>query len=473
MSERVVAAVDLGAESGRVLAFGFDGERLRLRESQRFANGAREADGFLRWDFEALWSSVRDGLAEVGAAVGRLDSIGVDSWGVDYGLLDADGALLDDPVCYRDGRTRGLVDEAGRLVGIERLYDETGTQLLEINTIYQLFAEARAGGERLARARRLLLIPDLFHYRLSGTAVSETTIASTTGGYDVRRKAWAGDLLSALGIPTGMLPDVADPGTVLGPVDRDVLGGAPFAGTRVVLPGSHDTASAVAGVPFSHPDAAYISSGTWSLVGLETPEPVVTEASRRANLTNEAGAAGRNRLLRNVMGLWLLQECRREWERERGELDYAELVRLAEASTCDSVIAPDDPELLAPGNMPARIVEHCRRAGQPEPETIGDIARCVLVSLAARYAETIDDLVAVAGRPVPAIQIVGGGVHNRLLNRLTADATGLPVYAGPAEATALGNALVQLVALGELDGLDQAREVIRRGESVEHVEPAG
>lgn len=471
MSEHVVAAVDLGAESGRVLAFGFDGERLRLLESRRFSNGARQSNGFLRWDFEALWTSVRDGLAEVGDAVGRIDSVGVDSWGVDYGLLDGAGRLLDDPVCYRDPRTRGLVDAASDLVGAERLYDETGTQLLEINTIYQWFAEARAGGDRLRGADKLLLVPDVFHYRLSGAAVSETTVASTTGAYDVRRKAWADELLTALGVPTGVLPDVADPGTVLGPVLRDVLDGPAFGSARVVLPGSHDTASAVAGVPFSHPDAAYISSGTWSLVGVETPQPVVTAESRAANLTNEAGVAGRNRLLRNVMGLWLLQECRREWERERGELSYAEIVELAEASTCDSVIAPDDPELLAPGHMPERIVEHCRRAGQPEPETIGDIARCVLVSLAARYAETVTDLEAVTGRAIPALHIVGGGVHNQLLNRLTANATRRSVYAGPAEATALGNAVVQLIALGELDGLDQAREVIAAGESVVRFDP--
>lgn len=473
-SGRVVAAVDLGAESGRVLAYGFDGERLTLLASRRFPNGARESQGFLRWDFEALWTAVRDGLAEIGAQLGRIDSVGVDSWGVDYGLLDANGDLREDPVAYRDSRTSGLLQQAGEAVGLERIYDETGIQLMEFNTIFQLYADARAN--RFNGADRLLLIPDLFHYRLSGVAVSETTIASTTGCYDVRRKAWTTDLLAELGVPAEILPEVVAPGTDLGPLSTALRGGPfdgpAFAGTRVVLPGSHDTASAVAGVPFVDPHAAYISSGTWSLVGLETPSPVVTVATRLANLTNEGGVGGTNRLLRNVMGLWLLQECRRQWQREGTDLSYTELVALAESAFTSTVINPDEPGFLAPGDMVDRIREQARRTGQPEPVTVGDVARCVLISLADRYRRTLDDLIAASGRDIPAIHIVGGGANNHLLDQLTAKATGRPVYAGPTEATALGNAVVQLIALGELADLGEAREVLRTTEKPQVFQPS-
>lgn len=454
-----------------MLAYGFDGAKLTLLTGRRFANRTREADGHLRWDFEGLWSSVQAGLAEVGAEVGRVDSIGVDAWGVDYGLLDAGGALVDQPFCYRDARTSGLVDAAAGVVGRERMYDETGIQLMEINTLYQLYADVRAGGDRFRRARRLLLIPDLMHHRLSGASVSETTIATTTACYDVRRRSWATGLLDDLGIPTGILPEVVEPGTDLGPVLPDVLPGEAFRHARVVLPGSHDTASAVAGVPFAQEDAAFISSGTWSLVGVETGAPVVTAATRQANLTNEGGVFGTNRLLRNVMGLWLLQECRRTWEREGIDLGYAELVALAESSLHGSVIDVDHPEFLAPGDMPARIGEYCRREGIPEPRTVGEFVRCILVSLAHRYARIVDRLAEVTNRPVSTIHVVGGGSNNHLLDRLTANATGREVHAGPTEATGLGNALVQLISLGELSGLEEARQVVRQSEHVRTFAP--
>lgn len=464
MSARTIAAVDLGAESGRVFAGRYDGARIGLTEVHRFPNGARQAGGRLRWDVGHLWAEVRDGLAKAGP----VDSVGVDTWGLDFGLLDEAGDLTGDPVSHRDPRTRGVLAEAVRRTSRERLYEATGTQLLEINSVYQLCAGQRAG--ELAGARLLLMLPDLFHRLLSGSSVAEYTAVSTTGAYDMAHREWATGLLDELGIPTGILPEVVDAGTDLGPL-RPGLGDPR---TRVITPASHDTASAVVSVPFADPAAGYVSSGTWSLVGVETGGAVITEKARRANITNEGGAYGTIRLLRNCMGLWLLQECRRQWAREGHEHAYDELVRLAaEAPAGVSVVNPDHPGFVQPGDMPARIRDYCRRTGQPVPEGVAATVRCVLDSLALGYRATFEDLDVVTGRPVPAVHIVGGGSRNGLLNRLTADACGLPVITGPVEATALGNVLVQLVTLGELAGLDEAREVVRAGEPTEVIEPAG
>jgi rhamnulokinase len=471
VSARTLAAVDLGAESGRVVLGRFDGATVGLEELHRFPTPRRQHDGHLRWDLRGLWEHIRIGLAAAGQAAGRVDAVGVDTWGVDYGLLGADGELLADPVSYRDPRTRGMVAEAARLVGRERLYLATGIQLIELNTVFQLMAEARTG--TLERAARLLLIPDLLHRLLSGSAVAEYTVASTTGAYDMAAGRWATDLLASLGIPTHVLPEVVDAGTDLGPVRLDLPG---FAGTRTITPASHDTASAVVAVPFTETAAAYVSSGTWSLVGVETGEPVVTAAAMAANLTNEGGAAGTIRLLRNCCGLWLLQECRRQWAAEGRDYSYDDLVRLAAAAPPGlSVVNPDHPDFLPPGDMPARLRAHCERTGQPVPADDGAVARCALDSLALGYRRALDDLAAVTGRPATAVHVVGGGSRNQLLNQTVADVTGLPVVAGPVEATALGNLLVQLIALGELADLAEAREVVRAGAAAElrRTEPSG
>jgi rhamnulokinase len=471
MAQRNVAAVDLGAESGRVVLARFDGTKLELEEVHRFPTLLRELDGMLRWDVEDLWRGLRDGLARAGEAAGRVDAVGVDTWGLDYGRLDAGGDLLGDPGCYRDPRTEAMLAEAIRLVGRERLYEATGIQILQINTVFQLMDDARAG--RLDAAERLLLMPDLFHHRLGGDPVSEYTIASTTGAYDMGAGEWALGLLEELGVPAGPLPDVVPAGTDTGKVSLD---GDAWRDARVIAPASHDTGSAVVSVPFTDPGAAYISSGTWSLIGLETPGPVITEAAMRANLTNEGGAYGTIRLLRNGAGLWLLQESRRQWARDGRDYSYAELVELAAAEPPGvSVVNPDHQEFVAPGDMPARIRAHCERAGEPVPGTDAALARCIFDSLALGYRRTFDDLATVTGDPVPAVHIVGGGSRNELLNQLVADTAGLPVIAGPAEATALGNALVQLIALGELDGLEQARELVRGGAggAVKRFEPSG
>ncbi|GAA4104053.1 rhamnulokinase family protein [Actinomadura miaoliensis] len=469
---RAVVAADLGAESGRVVLGRFDGSRVELTEVHRFPNGPRHADGLLRWDLEHLWSQVRMGLAKAGALAGRVDSVGVDTWGLDYGLLDADGEPLADPVSYRDPRTRGVLADAVRRVGAERLYADTGTQLMEINAVYQLMADADAGV--LEDATTLLMMADLFHHRLSGATVAEYTAVSTTGAYDMTRRAWATGLLDDLGVPTHMLPEVVDAGTALGPVLPAALDHPAYADATVIVPGAHDTASAVVSVPFVHPDAGYVSSGTWSLVGVETGEAVVTEAARKANLTNEGGVRGTIRLLRNCMGLWLLQECRRQWAREGHRYSYDDLVRLAEAAPAAvSVVNPDHPGFVQPGDMPARIRDYCRRTGQPVPAGPDEVVRCVLDSLALGYRAAFDDIAEVTGRPLPAVHIVGGGSRNALLNRLTAEVTGLPVVTGPVEATALGNVLAQLMALGELSGLDEARAAVRAGTRTGTVEPSG
>ena len=470
MAARTVVAVDLGAESGRVVLGRFDGARVALTELHRFPTPPRPHDGHLRWDLHGIWSQVQTGLAAAGRAAGRVDAVGVDAWGVDYGLLGRDGQPLGDPVSYRDPRTAGMVAEAIGRVGRERLYLATGIQIIELNTVFQLMAEARAG--TLGRADRLLLIPDLFHHLLSGAAVAEYSVASTTGAYDMAAGRWAADLLEELGVPTHLLPEVVDAGTDLGPVLPELPG---YGAARVVAPPSHDTASAVVGVPLEGPGAAYVSSGTWSLVGVETREPPITEAAMAANLTNEGGAYGTIRLLRNSAGMWLLQESRRQWAREGRESGYDDMVRLATPAPVGvSIVNPDHPDFVAFGDLPARVRAYCVRTGQPAPGDDAGLVRCVLDSLALGYRRTVDDLAAVTGRPVPAVHIVGGGSRNQLLNQAVADVTGVPVIAGPVEATALGNICVQLIALGDIQDLAQAREVVRSGAGPEirRVEPS-
>jgi rhamnulokinase len=470
MSARRCVAVDLGAESGRIVVGTFDGDSLQTEIVHRFPNQPRVVDGHLRWDVAALWREIVEGLGRAGTA-GPVDSVGVDTWGIDFGYVDQRGGLVADPVSHRDARTEGMLDEAVRLVGRERLYRDTGCQLMEINSVFQLLAEARAGGPPPA-ARRLLLMPDLFHHLLCGSSVAEFTAVSTTGAYDVAGRTWATKLLDDLGIRTDLLPEVVDAGTDLGPVVSELATLPGLAGTRAITPGGHDTASAVVAVPFGDPYAGYVSSGTWSLVGVELAHPVVTEASRRANLTNEGGVGGTVRLLRNVMGLWVLQECRRQWAREGRDIAYEKLVALAaEAPPARSIIDVDHPSFVRPGDMPARVRDYCRATGQPVPSTVGEVTRCVLEGLALRYRAAFDAIVEVTGRPTTLVHIVGGGSRNDLLNRLTADVTGLPVRTGPVEATAMGNLLVQLTALGELGGLDDGRRLVRRGGSGRLVEP--
>jgi rhamnulokinase len=467
---RTVAAVDLGAESGRVVRVGFDGERLHMEEAGRFTNTPISGDGILRWDLHALATAIAGSLAAIGEST-QLSSVGVDTWGVDYGLLRPDGSLLDLPTCYRDPRQATAMAEALATVGRETLYRATGTQINEINTLYALMSDARTT-TRLDDAAGLLMMPDVFHHLLCGSRVTEYTAASTTGMYDMAGRRWAVELVEALGVPSRLLPEVVPPGTDLGPVTGD-LGAGPLAGTRVIAPAGHDTASAVVATPLAGPGSLFLSSGTWSLMGVELPDAVVTAGSLAANLTNEGGYADTVRVLRNVMGLWILQECRRQWAREGLDLSYAELAGLAAREPLlRSLINPNARDFLGPGDMPARVQAYCRRTGCPVPESPGAIARCIVDSLALVYRITAEDIGTVTGVVPSAVHVTGGGGRHVLLSQLTADATGLPVHCGPVEATALGNAAVQLVALGELDGVDDIRAALGRSADIHTYAPS-
>ncbi|HEX3778804.1 MAG TPA: rhamnulokinase family protein [Pseudonocardiaceae bacterium] len=450
------AAVDLGASSGRVMLGRVGPDRVELTEAHRFANRPVRVAGTLYWDILALYQGVLDGLrAAAAAADGRLAGIGVDSWAVDYGLLDHDGVLLRNPVHYRDDRTEAAVARTLAKVSAQRLYAATGIQFQPFNTLFQLVADGRA------QARTALLIPDLICYWLTGNLGTEVTNASTTGLLAAGTGDWATDIAEAAGIDLGLFPPLRQPGELLGPLRPEVSADLGLTQPAPVFAvGSHDTASAVVGVPAETERFAYISSGTWSLVGVELGEPVLDEASRTANFTNECGVDGRIRFLRNVMGLWLVQECLRDWGNP--ELS-ALLTEAAEIPGGRSVIDATDARFLAPGGMPARIAAACREAGQPEPSNPAEFLRCVTDSLAIAYRDAVADAVRLSGRAVDVVHIVGGGANNALLCQLTADACGLPVIAGPAEATALGNVLVQARAAGVLDGgLEELRALLRR-----------
>jgi len=472
-----VAAVDLGASGGRVMTGRAGPGELVLHEAHRFANIPVTAGGTLHWDILRLYGEILAGLRAAAGEPG-LASVGIDSWGVDYGLLDSAGALLGNPVHYRDARTARVAERVHAHLSRRQMYQVTGTAQLPLNTVYQLVAARDT--PQFAAARTMLLIPDLIGYWLTGEAGAEVTNASTTGLLDVRAQAWATGLMSRIGIPPGLFPPLRQPGSRLGELRGDLLAGlrgdgGAAAPLPVISVGSHDTASAVAGVPADGPGFGYISCGTWSLAGVELAGPMLTEAGRAAGFTNEAGIDGTVRYLRNVMGLWLLQESVRTWAARGTAPDLAAL--LAEAAgqpPLRAVIDPDDPLFLPPGDMPARIAAACRRAGQAPPAGRAGVVRCILDSLALAHRRVILTVQELSGRHVDTVHIVGGGARNTLLCQLTADACGLPVVAGPAEAAALGNVLVQARALGagpaDLAGM---RALIRATQPLRRFEPAG
>jgi rhamnulokinase len=472
MSTRNIAAVDLGAESGRVMLARFDGASVRLEEAHRFPNRPVRVRGHLFWDVLDLWREVLAGLRRARQLAGSLDSVGVDTWGVDYGLVDEQGLLMGLPYHYRDGRAAGMLAELAANIGREVLNSTTGIQFLPFNTIFQLAAHARQQPEQLKAAHRLLLMPDLFHCWLSGEQVAEYTNATTSQLVDARTGRWSSALLQALGVPERLFPAIVQPGTVLGPALPDVQAEV-GAGVQVALPATHDTGSAVAGIPAVQETRwAYISSGTWSLVGLELPNSIITAEALAANFTNEGGVFGTTRFLKNVMGLWLLQSCQRKWEAQGQPQPIAALLAAAaEAPPFAALIDPDDPTFLAPDDMPAAINRWLVAHGQQPSLSPAAFARGICESLVLRSCQVLQNVSTLSGRQVNVVHVVGGGSQNALINQWLADATGVPVVAGPAETTALGNALMQLVALGELSTLADVRQVAERSSAPKLFEP--
>jgi rhamnulokinase len=459
MASQHVIAVDLGAESGRVMLVSFDGSSLRLEEVHRFANVPVWVQETLYWDVLRLWHDITTGIeaAPPGAA-----SIGVDSWGVDFALFDRDGRLLANPVHYRDKRTDGMMEWVFERVSRRTVFERTGIQFMKINGLYQIASLVRDDSPLLDLAATFLTIVDVFNYWLSGSRTCEFTHATTQQCYDPRLGDWDRATLAALGIPTGIFPPVVPPGTRLGR----------YQGIPVIAPVCHDTGSAVVAVPTTTPNYAYISSGTWSPVGMEVDEPIINDATYEANLTNEGGIGGTFRLLKNVMGLWLVQQCRATWAAMGKTYGYDDLTTLAvDAAPFRSLVDPDDPSFLLPGDMPARIRAFCQRTEQPVPESDGQVIRTVYESLALKYRAVLDRLIALTGRTVERVHIIGGGSQNGLLCQMTASAIGCPVVAGPVEATALGNAIVQYIALGELAGMAQAREFLSHATPLTVYEP--
>lgn len=476
MADRVFLAVDLGAESGRVISGKFDGRRVRLDDVHRFSNHLVPVAGTRRWDVLRIWTDIMDGLTRAahtdGAAV---TSIGVDTWGVDYVLLNKQNEILGQPYNYRDPRTKGVMEAAFTRVPKREIFATTGLQFMEINTLYQLIAMQLKDPALLAQADRFLMMPDFFHWLLCGSRVVEFTNATTTQFLNATERTWATDLLRKFEIPTNIFPQIVSPGTNLGILRDEVAQRTGLARVSIVAPATHDTGAAVAAVPTANTGKAnwaYISSGTWSLIGVEVQQAVLTEKALALNVTNEGGVDGTYRLLKNVMGLWLVQECRRSFERRGNALDYSTLTKLAsDAAPFRSLVDPNDSTFLSPGDMATALQDYCRSRRQPVPESEGQLIRCALESLALKYRQVLRGIESLTGEKVEVLHVVGGGSKNDLLNQFTADACGIPVIAGPTEGTALGNVLLQARAAGEIGTLADLRTVVRESSELKTFEP--
>ncbi|HLJ97588.1 MAG TPA: rhamnulokinase family protein [Gemmataceae bacterium] len=470
--DKKLLAFDLGAESGRGVLGRFDGQCLKLEVIHRFANGPVRTLDTLHWDVLRLYTEMLTALRRSAADHGGIDSLGVDTWGVDFALLGHDGTLLGNPRHYRDPHTEGVMEAAFARLARQEIFRQTGLQFLRFNTLFQLLALQGAGSPLLPAAHTLLMMPDLFHYFFTGVRVNEFTNASTTQMVDPATKGWAKQLLQAFGLPEQILGPIVAPGTVLGPLLPSVAAETGLNDVAVIAPATHDTGAAVAAVPAQHRSWAYISSGTWSLMGAELDGPLINEPALRYNCTNEGGVGGTIRFLKNIMGLWLVQECRRAWQRARHDYTYEELARMAEgAPAFRSLVDPDDPMFILPQSMPVALADFCRRTGQPEPTEPGALIRCALESLALRYRWVLDRLEELLGRRLEVIHIVGGGSQNALLCQFAADACNRLVLAGPVEATAIGNVLVQAIGLGLLSSLREARQVVCRSFEVRAYDP--
>ena len=469
MAESVHLAVDLGASGGRIVAGLFDGTKIRLEEVARFPNGGVTMQNSLHWNLLGLWGHVLEGLRTSQAKYGTgVKSIGVDTWGVDYGLLGRGGELLGNPHHYRDRRTEGIMPKLFQKVSRKEVFAATGLQFMPFNTLYQLYAAKLQNAASLEHAERLLMMPDLFHWLLTGIATNERTNASTTQCYDPQKKTWAAGLLEQLGLPTSIFGPLIDPGTPIGPLLPSVASETGLKDVLVVAPGTHDTASAVLAVPAMNvegkpPKWCYISSGTWALMGVDWPQPIINEKVLQLNYTNEGGVGGTSRVLKNITGLWLMQECQRIWSREGHHYSWEDLTRQADGATpLLSFVDPDHPDFTAPADMPAAIRHYCQRTSQPTPESHGQVVRCVLESIALKSRYVLGGLETLTGETLETVHIVGGGVQNHLLCQMISSSCIRPVLAGPVEATAIGNVMVQLMAAGAVGNIAQARQIIRQ-----------
>ena len=471
-SSKRLLAFDLGAESGRGVLGCFDGQKLQLEVVHRFPNGPVRLLDALHWDVLHLYGEMLTTLRKCAGEHGGIDSLGVDTWGVDFALLGRGNTLLGNPRHYRDPHTENIMDAAFARVPKQEIFRQTGIQFMRFNSLFQLLALQRDRSPLLDLAEGLLFIPDLFHFFFTGVKANEFTNTTTSQMYDPTARAWAFDLVQRFELPANILGTVIQPGTMLGPLRTAVASDTGVGSVPVIAPATHDTAAAVAAVPAHGNSWAYISSGTWSLMGVEIPGPLINEKTQQINFTNEGGVGGTIRLLKNIMGLWLVQECRRAWEKAGKSYSYEELARLAEAAPpFVSLVDPDDGSFILPPSMPAALAEFCKQTGQPAPEGPAATVRCALESLALRYRWVLDRLEDLVGKRLDVVHVVGGGCQNALLCQLTAAACDRPVVAGPVEATAIGNLLVQAIGLGLVGSLAEAREVVRRSFEVRNYEP--
>ncbi len=471
MKQRVLA-FDFGASSGRAIIGEFDGVKIELTEVHRFSNDPVLVNGTLYWDVLRLFHEIKQGIVKANLA-GGFESIGIDTWGVDFGLLDREGRLLENPVNYRDSRTDGMVEKLAEMIPLDELYGMTGIQIMQINTLFQLFSLARNRKDLLERTDRMLFIPDLFNYFLTGVKATEYTIASTSQLLGADR-SWCNELFKKLSIPTNMLTEIVKPGTQLGQLSDAIVSELGVPAAKVIASASHDTASAVVSVPSLEDDFVFISCGTWSLMGTELKQPIMDQKSKEFNITNEGGYDYTTRYLKNIMGLWLIQETRRQLGRMGQEYSYAQLEQEAlKVKSFQSFIDPDAPEFLKPGHIIDNIKAFCSKSGQRVPETVGEIMRCIYESLAMKYRYVFEFLKESAGKDYAQINVVGGGTKDGFLCQLCANACNTKVVAGPIEATAMGNIAVQLMSLGYVENLKAARKVIIQSFPVKEFTPSG
>lgn len=468
-----ILAFDYGASSGRAILGKFDGNKLSLEETHRFGSDPVMVGSTFTWDILRLYHEMKKGIINT-VLQGHKDivSIGVDTWGVDFGLLSKDGQLLGNPVHYRDTRTDGMMEKAFKTVSAKEIYDTTGIAFQKFNTLYQLLAMKESGSPLLDAAETFLFVPDLFNYFLTGEKFCEYTITSTSQLYDPRKGAWAFDMMKKFGLRTDIFPEVIPVGTKIGNLTKNVCDELGVNSVPVIAVAEHDTGSAVVSVPFAAKGAAFLSSGTWSLLGVELDKPIINDKVRELNYTNEGGINNNVRLLKNIMGLWINQECKRHWEKNGEKLSFDEIDEGAmNAKHFAAIIDVDDPSFFEPHNMPIKIQEYCKRTGQYVPQTKGEITRVVMEGLALKYRQAIEGLEEIVGYKIPALNIVGGGCKNKILSQFTANAINRPVIAGPIEATSIGNLSSQLISLGEVANLDQAREVVRNSFPMEEYVP--